>query len=66
MKTKVLKAVRTISYTSGVKVFYEEVKEDVKGKVKRVSKDNIVKSVFDGVYDLTGSIRKGDYFVIEG
>ena len=65
MRTKVLKAVRTISYTSGVKVFYEEGKEEVKGKVKRVSKDNIVPALC-GIYDLTRSVKEGDYFVIEG
>ena len=52
MKAKVLKAVQTISYTSGIKVFYEEVKEEVKGKIKRVSKDNIVPALY-GIYDLS-------------
>ena len=64
---RVFKATQTIPYTSGVvKVFFEEVKAEAVKQVKRLRKENISKSVFAGFYDLTGSIKKGDYFVIEG
>ena len=64
---RVFKATQTIPYTSGVvKVFFEEVKAEAVRQVKRLKKENISKSVFAGFYDLTGSIRKGDDFLIEG
>jgi|Deesub1362A_J573_1020465.scaffolds.fasta_scaffold25535_1 hypothetical protein len=64
MKTKVLKAVKTISYKAGVKVFYEEVKE-AKGRVKQLKKEDIIPALY-GIYDLTSSIKEGDIFKIEG
>ena len=68
MKTKVFKAIQTIPYRSGiVKVFYEKVKassENIK-QVKKISKENIKESIYSGFYDLSGTIRKGDYFIIE-
>ncbi len=64
---KVLKAIKTIPYSSGfVKVFFKEVEAGNLNNLKRLNKENIGYTAFGGIWDKTGSIRQGDYFVIEG
>jgi len=66
MKTKIYKAIKTVPFSSSVKVFYVEVKNAAANNVKKIKKDSIRESIYKGFYDLTKSIKEGDYFIVEG
>lgn len=63
---KIYRAIRTISFLDQTrKVFYEEV-ETAEKNIKKLRKDDVREAVYKGIYDLTGKIREGDLFTIEG
>jgi len=66
MKTKIYKVKETIPFTSSIKVFYVEVEDENVRNIKKIRKEDIRESIYAGFYDLTKSLKKGDYFILEG